>query len=132
MHLSRLAALAAVCLALPFAGCSTLSTLSGTSITQSQVDVARNAYDGAFLAPAARYRQLGYCASGTFATLAKPCASRTVVAQLQAADQTVEAAFVAVQAQINAGNTTGITAAYSTLTTVIAAAENLALTFGVK
>lgn len=123
---------AGIACVLAISGCSTLSTLSGTSITQSQVDIARNAYDGAFLAPAARYRQLGYCATGTLASVAKPCASRTVVAQLQAADQTVEGAFNAVQAQITAGNTTGLSAAYSTLTTAIAAAENLAVTFGVK
>lgn len=126
------AILAAAAIACALAGCSTLATLSGASITQNEVDVARTGYDGAFLTPAARYRQLGYCATGTFATVAKPCASRTVVAQLQAADQTVEGAFNAVQAQIVSGNTTGITAAYSALTTAIAAAESLAVTFGVK
>jgi hypothetical protein len=112
-------------------GCALLQTLEGASVTQSGLDAARAAYDAAFLAPAAHYRQLGFCAAGTAATLIKPCAARAVVAQLAAADKIVETAIAAVQAQITAGNTTGLGASYATLTTAITAAEALAVTLGV-
>lgn len=99
-------------------------TLAGC-VSQAQVDAARAAYDAAFLAPAAHYRQLGYCAKGTAATLAKPCADRTVVAKLQAADAAVASAIANVQSQMLAGQATNL----GVLTAAVAAAESIVATY---
>lgn len=105
---------------------------SNFTVTQSEVDAARAAYDAAFLTPAAHYRSLGYCGIGKFATLMVPCADRAVVAKLQAADQNVQTAEAALQAQITAGNTSGISAAYQALVTAVNTAEALTVSLGVK
>jgi hypothetical protein len=109
-----------------------LLLLAACNVSQQNVDAARAAYDAAFLTPAAHYRQLGYCASGTVATLAKPCADRAIVAKLRAEDQAVQAAINDLQAQINSGNTTGAMAAFQLLQTAIQTAETTAATLGVK
>lgn len=114
------------------AGCSTLSTLSSASVTQSQLDATMSAYVGAFLTPAATYRQLGYCATGTSATLAKPCADRAIVAKLQASNAAVQTAFAAVQGIITSGQTSGLVAAYGLLEADITAADSIAATLGVQ
>lgn len=105
---------------------------AGTSfaVTQNELDATRAAYDAAVLTPAANYRQLGYCASGTSATLAKPCADRALVAKFQAADKAVATEMNAVQSMITAGNATGLTAAYNTLLGLISTAEKVATSFG--
>jgi len=99
-------------------------TLAGC-VTQAQVDAAREAYDAAFLTPAAHYRQLGYCAAGTTATLAKPCADRAVVAKLQSADAAVAAAIIGVQTQMVNGQATDL----GVLTVAVANAESLIATY---
>jgi len=105
----------ALALAIALSGC----------VTQAQVDAAREAYDAAFLTPAAHYRQLGYCAAGTVATLAKPCADRAVVAKLQAADAAVAQAIAYIQAQMIAGQATDL----GVLTAAVASAESLVATY---
>lgn len=121
---------------LGFGGCaSAVSQIeAGTSftVTQNELDATRAAYDAAALTPAAAYRQLGYCATGTVATLAKPCADRALVAKFQAADAAVEAELNAVQGMITAGNATGLSAAYTTLLGLVSTAEGVATSFGVK
>ena len=74
-----------------------------TTITQGQIDTARASYNAAFLAPAAHYRHLGYCRTGTNWTLAKPCADRTTVATLRATDARLHAAFNTLQTEVTAG-----------------------------
>lgn len=101
-----------------------------TQITQSQVDAARSGYDAAFLTPMAKYRNLGFCATGTVATVAKPCASRATVAKLIAADNAVSTAVTSLQAQVTAGNTAGASAALTTLQTAVTAAEAIAAANG--
>lgn len=98
-----------------------LAACNSTSL-QNNLDTARAAYDAGFLTPAAKYRQLGYCATGTKATAAHPCADRQIVAMLRSENTTVIAAFNAWQAQITAGNTAGANAAYAALQTAVAAA----------
>jgi uncharacterized membrane protein len=122
-------------IAFGFSGCltttqtSTLASgVSSLSISQSQVDALRSTYDAAVLTPAAAYRQLGYCKTGTSATLAKPCADRALVAKLQAIDGQVAADFNTTQALINSGNNTGLSAAYSLLQQAIVSGETLAAT----
>lgn len=129
-HLAGVAALClfAVCLAACGAG-STLGALSGFTVTQSQLDAARSSYDAVVLAPAANYRALGYCATGTSATLQKPCADRAIVAKFVAIDKAVAADMNSVQAQITAGANTGVMAAWSDLQTQIAAAKAIVAQF---
>ena len=102
--------------------------LSGCNVTQQQLDDARASYNTAFLAPAAHYRNLGYCATGTTFTLAKPCADRTLVASLARADATIHAQFNIVQADVTAGNGTASMNDFSALQQAITTAESLIAT----
>ncbi len=123
----------AIAAALALSGCAAISAIqSGQSfvVSQNALDAARSSYDAAFLTPAAHYRQLGFCATGTTFTLAKPCADRSVVAKLVAADATVSAEFKTVQGMISAGNNSGLSAAFTTLQDSISTAEALAATLG--
>ena len=97
-----------------------------SNVAQNNLDTGRAAYDASFLTAAANYRSLGYCATGTVPTLAKPCADRKVVALLRSENATVIAAFNSWQAQVSAGNTAGAAAAYMALQTAVAAAESTA------
>lgn len=127
--------IAAAAVAIALSGCAAFKAIeAGQSfaITQNEVDTARNGYDAAFLAPLKNYRALGYCATGAVITVAHPCADRGVTDKLRSADKSVEAEFDALQAQINAGNMTGLGAAYTALQTSITNAEQLALSLGVK
>lgn len=108
--------------------CAALQTANSFTVSQNNVDAARSAYTGAFLTPVAAYRSLGICPAGTTFTLSKPCADRAVMTKLQAATVAVRNAFDATQAQIDSGNASGITAAYTFLQTQITAAEALAAT----
>lgn len=109
-----------------------LGACLSTPSLQNSLDAARTGYDAAFLTPAAHYRQLGYCATGTVATLAAPCADRAAVAKLQAQDAIVEQAFSSLQNQINSGNTAGANAAFASLQIAISTAEATATNLGVK
>lgn len=127
----------ALALAASLAGCgggSALGTIEAAAtldISQGDLDTAKAAYDAAFLAPSATYRQLGYCATGTTSTLAKPCASRTFVATLQKDDAAVQAQFATTQNLITTGNNTGLSAAYAEFQTAVTTAEaDLAATKG--
>lgn len=121
-------------LSLTLSGCfltDAINTLEATTITQSTYDEVHQGYVAAFLVPAKNYRNLGYCATGTKPTLAKPCADRVVVEKLQNADAAVNAAFISVQGMIASGDNTGLSAAYKGLQDVIAAAEGIAAANGV-
>lgn len=126
-------------LATSLGGCGTVATISDQvsaatsfTVTQNELDASVAAYDAAVLTPAANYRNLGFCATGTVATLAKPCADRTIVAKFIAADAAVLKEKKAIQAMITAGNATGLSAAYATLLGLVSTAEGVATSFGVK
>lgn len=128
--------LVAVFLAGVLTGCATETKLfqqaESFTITQASVDGLRAGYDGAFLTPAAHYRQLGYCAAGKAATLQRPCADKAIVGKLRAADNAVQDQFVQVQGMIDAGQNSGLGAAYETLKGLIQTAESVAANAGVK
>ena len=109
-----------------------IAAAEGYTITQTTLDDARTAYNAAFLVPAANYRNLGFCAAGAKATLAKPCADKPTVDKLKAADAVVSVAFDNVQAMITSGNNSGLAASYSTLQYAIQTAEQIAAAAGVK
>jgi hypothetical protein len=140
MRIFSLVAVAAMTISL--GSCAALQKVSDFSISQSTIDKAMSGYDTVFLAPAKNYRALydaNACIGTDTVTNAKGlCAQKSIVQKLQAADQTVETALKSMQDQLNvctaAGQTscTGISAAYSTLTTAISAAEQIAAANGVK
>ncbi len=127
--------LLALAVAASVAGCAISTPLvqqvESFTVTQAAVDGLRSGYDGAFLAPAAHYRQLGYCAKGKGPTIQKPCADKAVVAKLRTADLAVQNEFDAVQGMLDAGQTSGLAAAYATLKALIQTAVTLATNTGV-
>lgn len=127
--MKKLALIAA--LALSLAGCAATNAALGFTVTQTELDAARNSYDGLFLAPAAHYRSLPLCLSSQ--TLVRnQCRDHAITVKLQAADADVAAQFDVVQAMISSGNNTGIVGAYNTLQIAVKTAESLIATYGIK
>lgn len=106
--------------------------LGGCTITQAQLDGARASYDATFLTPAAHYRQLGYCKTGTMPTLAHPCANRAVVAQLIAVDTQIHAQFTMLQTEIGAGGGSANLNSFTALQSAITSAQAIIATLPVK
>lgn len=114
----------ALCVATALAGCSTLNAITGATITQSQVDAARNAYDGTYLASLHRYALLPKCKTGqTF--LNNQCHDAGLLKTLRAADQAVGADFNAVQSNLDSGNTNALSNSWSVLQNAISSAKSL-------
>lgn len=139
----RTIALAAVAaLMIPLGSCAALQKINDFSISQTTIDKAMSGYDTVFLAPAKNYRAIydkNPCLGSDKVSNANGlCAQKAIVLKLQAADQAVETALKSIQDQLNvctaAGQTscTGISAAYSSLTAAISAAEQIAVANGVK
>lgn len=103
---------------------SIASAVSGFSITQSQVDALRSSYNAAFLVPAAHYRQLPKCST----TPDKVCRNPIIVKQLQTIDKGVLASFNNVQAMIDSGDNSGLSAAWNVLESTVSAAKTYLLT----
>ena len=142
-RLRGLAALALVSLAL--AGCSldgvgtTLGAVNSLTITQGQIDAARTSYIGLFLTPAAHYRCVSFNADKTCnprpicaadqTFLQDQCATRAAILKIQGTAKTLGTALDSLQAQFDAGNNTGLYAAYTALQAGITAAAGLITTF---
>lgn len=143
--LSRFIGLALLALALPLGGCAidgvgtVFGAVQNVTITQGQIDAARASYIGLYLTPAAAYRCVSFnpdktcnprpiCAADqTF--LHDQCATKDAIKKIQGTTKTLSAALAALQAQFNAGNNTGIYAAYAALQTGITAAAGLITSF---
>lgn len=123
--------------ALALTGCAVNGTISDIAsavqsftITQNQVDFLRNSYNAAFLAPAARYRQLPRCqVSQTF--VKDQCRDPNIVRQLQAIDKTVKVNFDTVQGLLDTGDNKGLSAAWTLLQEAVTSAKNYAFTVGI-
>lgn len=100
--------------------------------TPTTVYEIRAAYDVAFLTPAAHYRQLGLCAKGQTATLAKPCADPVLVAKLVAADNAVQVALAALTSFVKANPTLSAASYLSALQAAVAAATQIVTQYGLK
>jgi len=141
-RLRGLALAALACFAL--AGCVTdgvgtvLGAAAGVTITQGQIDAARSSYIGLYLTPAAHYRCSditdGKCtprpicqAGQTF--LVDQCATKDAVTKIQGTTKVLSKAINDLQAQFDAGNNTGLYAAYTALQAGITAAAGLVTTF---
>lgn len=134
------ALLALACIAL--AGCSslgkTIDAVNGLIITQGQIDGARSSYIALFLTPAAHYRCASIdggkctprqiCRAGQ-SFLRDQCATRDAITKIQSTTVALSKGLGDLQAQFNAGNNTGIYAAYSAVQTAITAAAGLVATY---
>lgn len=119
-------------------GCAQLKSLSDTisaaqnfSVTQGQVDSARNTYDGAVLAPLHKYAMLPRCKTGQTLTLNNPCHDRKLLKQIREVDKQVEQAFANTQRRITSGDSQGAVAAYNILMDAINVAKALITQSGV-
>lgn len=138
--LRHLAVAAALALTVPLGACDTIdelaakaSAVAGYTVTQNQIDTVRASYNGAYLAPAANYRELPKCAPGTsFNLLTNRCRDNGIVRQLQAADRTISEKFTALQAQLDAGNGKGSVSAYTALKEAVSAAVAILTTYKIN
>lgn len=108
-----------------------IEAANSATVTQAQLDQAETSYTAA-LTVMRNYRQLGFCATGTTATLAKPCADRATVAKMVAANAVVQGEFTDLQNAITSGDNTGALSIYTLLQQGIANAKLLQTAVGVK
>lgn len=123
-----------IVVSLSLAGCATqfgeristvISAAQNFTITQGQVDSARNSYDGFVLAPLNKYSALPRCKTGQSLTLNNPCHDRKLLKRIREVDNSIAKAFVDTQNNITSGNNSGAVAAYNTLITAIDLAKSL-------
>lgn len=121
-----------ICLSLT--GCSTqfgeriatvISAAQNFTITQGQVDSARNTYDGFVLAPLNKYASLPRCKTGQKLTLNDPCHDRKLLKQIRSVDNDIDKAFRDTQVRVDTGDNKGAVAAYQTLMSSIELAKSL-------
>lgn len=120
--------------ALSLTGCSTqfgeriatvISAAQNFTITQGQVDSARNTYDGFVLAPLNKYASLPRCKTGQKLTLNDPCHDRKLLKQIRSVDSDIDKAFRDTQVRVDTGDNKGAIAAYQTLMSSIELAKSL-------
>lgn len=123
-----------IALAISLGGCTTpfgerissvVSAAQNFTITQGQIDSARNSYDGFVLAPLNKYASLIRCKTSQTLTLNNPCHDRKLLKQIREVDKKIDLAFTDVQDRINSGDNKGAVAAYKTLNDAIAIAKEL-------
>lgn len=102
-----------------------VSAVQNFTVTQGQIDSARNSYDGFVLAPLTKYAQLPRCKIGQKLTLNNPCHDRKLLKQIREVDKSIEKAFIDTQNRITSGDNKGAAAAYSTLISTIDVAKAL-------
>lgn len=121
----------AVSIALALAGCSTIQAITGATITQAQLDTARNTYDGTFLNALNKYAKAPRCGPNeTF--LKNQCHDPLTLKKLRAVDKVVEQDFSAVQANLSAGNNSALINSWTILTNAIQSANSLAFSLGIS
>lgn len=126
MHISRLAAIAASCLAL--GACNAVTN----PVTPKGVYEMQSAYDAAFLVPASHYRQLPLCASGQAPAAANICADRKIVIALQTADRNVSIAVSQLRAFATAHPTLDASAYVAAAQTAVSTALAIVTANGIK
>lgn len=128
--------------ALLLTGCSTsfgqrlrlndaVSVIQNFAITQSQVDTARNSYDGLVLAPMTKYAALPRCKLNQKITLEQPCHDRYLLRKLREVDKQVNIGFSNTQIRIDSGDNAGAVSAYKTLMDAVEVAKSLIRQTGV-
>lgn len=102
-----------------------ISAVQSFTITQSQIDSARNSYDGFVLAPLAKYASLPRCKFNQKLTLNAPCHNKKLLKQIRETDKQVAISFSNTQSRIDSGDNTGASAAYKTLMETIDIVKSL-------
>lgn len=95
------------------------SAVQNFTVTQSQINTARNGYDGLVLAPLNRYASLVRCKFNQKFTLNTPCHDKRLLRQIREIDKQVNTAFDDTQNRISSGDNKGAMAAYNTLINAI-------------
>lgn len=95
------------------------------TVTQGQVDAARNSYNGFVLAPLVKYARLPRCKTGQTLTLNDPCHDRKLLKQIREVDKRVAIAFTDTQNRIISGDNKGAAAAYNSLMNLIDIAKSM-------
>lgn len=122
-------AMCAVAASIALGGCATVQAITGATVTQSQVDAARNTYDGGYLASLHRYALLPRCAAGqTF--LKNQCHDPSTLKKLRAVDKVVAKDFDSVQANLDVGNASALSNSWSVLQNAVSDANSLASSLG--
>lgn len=118
--------------AISLGGCATLdkvgtvvSAAQNFTVTQGQVDSARNSYDGFVLGPLHKYALFPRCKTGETITINNPCHDRKLLKQIRTVDIQVAKAFSDTQNSITSGDNKGAVAAYTTLKGLIDIAKAL-------
>lgn len=133
--------IAGLCIFLALGGCATgfgtrigevFSAAQKFTVTQGQVDTARNSYDGAVLAPLNKYAELPRCKTGQKLTLNIPCHDKVLLKKIRTVDSDVDAAFKKTQNSITSGDNTGAVAAYTVLMTAIDLGKSLISQTGIS
>lgn len=121
-----------ILIAFGLSGCATNGTLNtiatvanNFTVTQSNLDGARNSYDGTALATLSAYSRLPRCSKGTGFTINNPCHTKNLLVRMRNADHQVELAFAKTQDQITSGDNTGTIAAWNSLQIAIAVIKKI-------
>ncbi len=110
----------------PLAGCfETFKAVEGFTITQGQLDGARNTYDGTALSSLAAYSRLPLCAKGTAFSINNRCHDKALLKRMRNADTDVAAAFAKVQGRIASGDNSGAVAAWNALQDTVAVIKQI-------
>jgi len=121
--------------ALSLGGCAAavqrLEALSGASITQDQVDEARNSYDAVVLAPMRRYALLPRCKLGQTFVLDN-CHDAKFLKQMRNIDSTVEINFGRVQSAMVNGNVSALQTAWQILNSAVSTAKSQITQNGIR
>jgi len=123
-------------LALSLGGCASfnekIAAISGFAVTQSQLDIAQNSYDGTSLVALHRYAMLPRCAAGQKFTVPAPCHNAALLKSWRAVDITIATNFDKTQQAITSGNNTGAVAAWNLLNQALTTAASIAEQSGIK
>lgn len=109
-----------------------IAAISGFAVTQSQLDAARNTYDGTSLVALNTYAGLVRCRTGQSFTAQLPCHDRVILKNWRLVDQKVADGINSTQASITAGDNTGATAAWNLLQNALDTAKQIATASGVN
>lgn len=124
--------IACAVIALALAGCASSPRLSiGNAVTFNTMLGVEGAY-GSALTAARAYKALPLCRTGTHATITEPCAQRSIVVRLQAADLKAVSAIRGANAFIKNYPTVDASNVISAASAAVAGMQSVLSTAGVN
>lgn len=118
-------------LSLSLAGCATSSVKLNTTVSLNTLLGAESAY-GIALSAERAYKRLPLCQTGTVATALNPCAQRSIVVKLQAADRQAISAINAANAFIKTYPTVDASNVISAAESAVGTLQTILSSSGVK